>query len=308
MTAETTEASTQAESERPVETFDLKRIGLYATLVALVAFYLLPIEAGLVTAFKTNFAVAETLPYLPPNPSGFTTGAWTQAFDLLSRGMWNSLLFTVPSTLLCALFGSTAAFGLTLVRWRGQLAVLMLFIAGIFIPYQAVLVPLSRFWSIYVPLEQLLGFLWTLPFAEPYYATIIELIVTHTAYGIPICTILFRAYYSNISTEMLEAARLDGASITTIYTRIVLPLSRPMFAVVLIFQFTQIWNEFLFSLILISSSSDPAASATLILAGMGQSLEGVNFPLRMAGAFITALPTLVIYVLFADEFAKGVRA
>jgi glucose/mannose transport system permease protein len=107
--------------------------------------------------------------------------------------------------------------------------------------------------------------------------------------------------------EMIEAAKLDGASLWAIYKRIVLPLSVPMFAVVFIFQFTQIWNEFLFSLTLIGSVSDPAASATLILSGLGQALEGTDYPLRMAGAFITALPTLVVYVLFADKFAEGVE-
>lgn len=288
--------------------FSLRRGILYTILGLLIVFYLLPIEAGLMTAFKSEKGVINTLPYLPPDPAGFTLESWKTAGDALLRGAWNSLLFTIPSTILCAIFGSMAAYGLTLVNWRGQLAILVLFIAGIFIPYQAVLVPLSRFWSIYLPLEQVLAPVWALPFVESYHSDIIELIVTHTAYGIPICTVLFRAHYHQISNEMIEAARLDGATLTTIYTRIILPLSRPMFAVVLIFQFTQIWNEFLFSLILISSSSSPSASVTLILAGLGEALEGINFPLRMAGAFVAALPTLLIYILFADEFAEGVRA
>jgi glucose/mannose transport system permease protein len=285
----------------------LRRVALYGTVLALVAFYLTPIETGLVTAIKTSEAVRTTLPFLPPGPDGFTVEKWVYAFDALSHGMVNSMLFTIPSTILCAVFGSMAAYGLTLVDWRGQIAVLALFIAGIFIPYQAVIIPLSEFWSIWMNLDERLAFLWALPLLEPHHATILELIVTHTGYGIPICTILFRAQYKTMSWEMIEAARLDGASLWRVYRRIVLPLSVPMFAVVFIFQFTQVWNEFLFSLTIIRSVGDPAASVTLILSGLGEALEGVDFPLRMAGAFIAALPTLVVYVLFADQFAEGVR-
>ena len=208
--------------------FDPWRIGLYAALVGLLLFYLAPIETGLVTSLKTDGAVVETLPYVPPGLDGFTLASWATALDALVRGMVNSLLFTIPATILCAIFGSTAAYGLTLVDWRGQIGVLVLFIAGIFIPYQAVIVPISRFWSNYVDLVGLLSPLWGLPVLKPHWGTLLELMITHVAYGIPIATLLFRSHYQTISTEMLEAARLDGASVTKIYYRIVLPLSRPM--------------------------------------------------------------------------------
>jgi glucose/mannose transport system permease protein len=250
---------------------------LYSTLVAPVAFYLIPIETGLVTSTKTNEVVRTTLPFLPPGPAGFSVQAWQNAFEALGGAMVNSMVFTLPATILCAVFGSMAAYGLTMVDWRGQVAVLALFIAGIFIPYQAVVVPLSEFWVSYLPPGELL------PIGE-YEATMLKLIVTHTAYGIPICTILFRAQYKTMSWEMIEAARLDGAGVWHIYKRIILPLSIPMFSVVFIFQFTQIWNEFLFSLTIIQSIQHPAASVTLILANLGKQLTGLNFPVRMAGA------------------------
>jgi len=85
-----------------------------------------------------------------------------------------------------------------------------------------------------------------------------------------------------------------------------LPLSGPMFAVVLIYQFTQIWNDLLFTLVLVSTESSPAAPVVLILAGLGTSMEGQDFALRMAGAFIAALPTLAVYIMFGEEFAEGV--
>jgi len=105
---------------------------------------------------------------------------------------------------------------------------------------------------------------------------------------------------------MIEAARLDGASVATIYRRIVLPLSIPMFAVVFIYQFTQIWNDLLFALTIIQFGD--AAVVTQELVGIGVSQSGTNFPLRMAAALLAALPTLVVYVLFGDKFAEGVTA
>ncbi|WP_247000531.1 carbohydrate ABC transporter permease [Halosolutus gelatinilyticus] len=301
----TTETPTAADGT--IEGIGLRTIGLYATLLGLIAFYLIPIESGLVTSIKTSEALRETWPFLPPGLSGITFEKWQVAYEFLAPGMVNSLLFTIPSTILCAIFGSMAAYGLTLVKWRGQIAVLALFIAGIFVPYQAVIVPLYEFWAQWAQLDTRLAFLWGLPLLDEHHATILELIITHTAYGIPIITLLFRSQYKTMSEEMIEAARLDGASVWRVYRRIVLPLSVPMFAVVFIFQFTQIWNEFLFSLTIIGSVNNPAASATLILSGLGEALEGTDYPLRMAGAFITAFPTLLVYVLFADKFAEGVR-
>jgi glucose/mannose transport system permease protein len=200
-----------------------------------------------------------------------------------------------------------AAYGITLLDWRGQIPILVLILIGIFIPYQAVLVPLSRFWALYLPLQDLLAPLYALPFIQPAHAQLVQLIITHVGYGIPICTLLFRSYYQSLPGDLVEAAQIDGASVTSIYRRIVLPLSTPMIGVVLIYQFTQIWNEFLFALTIIGSSSSPAAPITLILSGLGTSLSGTDFGVRMAGALIAALPTLVIYVLFAEQFAQGLE-
>jgi glucose/mannose transport system permease protein len=290
-----------------IEGLDPYRVGLYAVLLALVGFYLTPIESGLVTSLKTNTAVVETAPFAPPGTSGATLEKWETAIDALLRGMGNSLLYAVPATILSAFFGSITAYGLTITNWRMRYKapLLALFVAGIFIPYQAVLVPLSQFWAQIAPLEEWLSFLWAAGINDDYVG-ILELIVTHVAYGIPICTILFRSYYKNISTEMVESARLDGATLRRVYQRIVFPLSTPMFAVVLIYQFTQIWNDLLFTLILVATESSAAAPVVLILAGLGQSLEGQDFGLRMAGAFFAALPTLAVYIMFGEEFAEGV--
>jgi glucose/mannose transport system permease protein len=283
--------------------------GLYVVLLFAAVFYLVPIESGLVTSFKTGTAIIETAPFAPPGPSGFTFEKWQTAIDALLRGMGNSLLYAVPATVISAVVGSVTAYGLTIPTWKKsyKAVVLMLIIAGIFIPYQAVLVPLTQFWSQWAQLDQVLSFVWALGVSNDY-AGIVELVITHVAYGIPICTLLFRTYYKTMSDEMIESARLDGATLRRVYRRIVLPLSGPMFAVVLIYQFTQIWNDLLFTLVLVSTESSPAAPVVLILAGLGTSLEGQDFALRMAGAFFAALPTLAVYIFFGEEFAEGVAA
>ncbi|MGM0449014.1 MAG: carbohydrate ABC transporter permease [Methanobacteriota archaeon] len=276
---------------------DTSRIALYAVLLAMVAFYLAPLESGLTTAFKTPDGFRATTPFAPPPVGEFTTSAWGTAFERLSTGLLNSALMAVPATVLSALFGSLAAYGLTNLRWRGQIAVLVLFVAGVFIPYQAVLVPLTQFWS----LVDLSGRI-PLAFVDDYQG-LINLSITHVAYGIPICTVLFRSYYATIDDEMLEAARLDGASAATIYRRIILPLSVPIFAVTLIYQFTQIWNDLLFAIVLVS---DPSNQVVTVALNQLQGSFVQQFNLQMAGAFVAALPTLVVYVLFGEQFAKGV--
>ena len=276
---------------------DRGRAALYVVLLAMVAFYLAPLEAGLVTAFKTQTGFVETTPFAPPPLGEFTLEAWRAAFDRLQQGLLNSALMAIPATVLSALFGSLAAYGLTNLNWRGQVGVLVLFVAGVFLPYQSVLVPLTQFWST----VDLAGRLPLAVVAD--YEGLIQLGITHAAYGIPICTVLFRAYYATLDEEMLEAARLDGASAATVYRRIVLPLSVPIFAVTLIYQFTNIWNDLLFALVLVNDPSNQVVTVAL------NQLQGsfVNqYNLQMAGAFIAALPTLVVYVLFGEQFAKGV--
>jgi glucose/mannose transport system permease protein len=285
--------------------YDLRRLSLYGSLLVLIAFYLSPLEAGLMTAFKTNQAFFGSSPFTPPGPGGFTLSAWAQAWAEMqgaltntNGALFNSLTMAVPATVLSAVFGSITAYGLTNVDWRGQAAVLMVLVAGVFIPYQAVLVPLTQFWTLIGIRELVAG----IPFLAER-PGLVALSVTHAAYGIPICTVLFRAYYATLDEEMLEAARLDGAGIARSYLRIVLPLSGPMFAVTLIYQFTNIWNDLLFALVLVTSSQNQVVTVAL------NSLSGsfvTQFNVQMAGAFIAAAPTLLVYILFGEQFAEGV--
>ncbi|WP_266076347.1 carbohydrate ABC transporter permease [Haladaptatus caseinilyticus] len=280
------------------------RVALYCVLFALVAFYLAPLESAIMTAFKTSSAFNETLPFAPPGLDGFTLDAWRVATTKLSHGILNSLLLAIPATILSATLGSLAAYGVTNVEWKYQMPIIALFVAGIFIPYQAVLVPLSRLFAI-VDTQSLLAPLWGLPLMRAHYANIINLIIAHTAYGIPITFLLFRSYYRNLSEEMLEAARLDGASVFSIYRNIVLPLSKPMFAVTLIYQFTQVWNDLLFALVILPGGAGAGEPVTVALTNLSGGIIQ-SFGLQMAGAFVAAVPTLIVYIAFGEQFAKGV--
>jgi glucose/mannose transport system permease protein len=299
-----TETRTESLRRRIAET-NGRRVALYLALAAAIVFYLSPLWGGLMTSFKTRTAFSRGLPLVPPTSAAdFTVEPWFVAVETLAPSLFNSLIFTVPAVVLSALGGSLAAFGLTNVDWRGQVAVVVLFISAIFIPRQAVLIPVNRFWVL-ADLRDLLGGLglWELPLMYPHYSVLFELIITHTAYGLGICTLLFRGYYLQIADELIEAARIDGASFFSIYRRIILPLSTPMFAVVVIFQFTGIWNEFLFGLVL--AGAGDASPATVAL----NELSGGILPTynrQMAGAFVTALPALIVYVLFRDQFVEGV--
>jgi len=291
-----------------VEDVDLTRIGQYVLVVVFIAFFLVPLETGILTAIKTNEAVARSIPLVPPTAEGFTLGNLEFAMQRLSGALLNSLFMAIPATIGSVLFGSMAAYGLTMVDWRGQMAMLVAFLVGIFLPYQAVVVPLARFWNNIFPLGEMLAPTFgALPIVATHHANLVPLIITHIAYGIPICTILFRSYYQSLPGSYVEAAKIDGASITKIYRRIVLPLSKPMFGVVFIYQFTQIYNEFLFAFTLVTGSDTPEAPVTLLLPAVGASTSGIDFGIRMSASFIAAIPTLILYVAFAEQFAKGLQ-
>lgn len=283
-----------------------RRAALYAFLVLAGVIVLLPLESAIFTSFKTVSGFAETAPFAPPPPDGTTLKGWVNAWRELRATMINSALFVVPATLILPILGSLSAFGLTITNWRGQIAVYTLFIVGIFIPLQAVLVPLSIIWRM-ADIHALLANLgpvnvWNLPLAKDHYAQFVELTLTHVAFGIPLSTLLFRSHYKDLSDEMLEAARMDGVGMATIYYRIVLPLSKPVFVVVMILAFTTIWNDLLFALVIVSSPE--AKPVTVAFAGIAGA-KVREFNQIMAAGFITALPTLLVYIIFTRQFAEG---
>lgn len=282
------------------ENVQRKHVAAFLLAASFLVYFLSPLYTALTTAFKTKTGVLTTLPTSLPGPH-FTIETWLSAWEVIAPSLVNSLVMTIPAMFFSAVLGSLAAYGLTMVNWRGQVMMVVLFTMALFLPRQAILVPLSQFWR-FIALQTLLDGL-----LADRFITLIELIVTHTIFGISICTVLFRGYYLTIGQDIIEAARVDGASIYSIYRNIILPLSFPMFMVVFIFQFTQIYNEFFYALILVGGTdASLGAPAPLALQALNSARQ-VSFNTQMAGAFIVAVPTIIIYILFGEQFAKGVN-
>ncbi len=256
--------------------------------------YLLPIYALLITGMKSFQEVNLYRMWdLPAKFSleSFTTawfGSESQGFRGLSPNFWNSVRLAVPATLLSALLGSMNGYVLSKWKFRGADALFMLMLFGMFIPYQSILIPL-------VQVLRSIGL----------YGSIPGLIFVHVVYGIPITTLIFRNYYATIPGELVEASKIDGAGILGIYRHVIFPISMPGFAVVMIWQFTSIWNDFLFGVIV-----TPRPEVQPIMVALNN-LAGsyiVEWNVQMAGALLAALPTMLVYVLLSRYFMRGLLA
>ena len=273
-------------SPRPATRWRPSTAVAYVLLTLLAVFYLLPMFAIVVTSLKSfNEVSRSTLWELPKAP---TLEAFGSAFDVLAPSFFNSVLLVVPATVLSALLGSLNGYVLSKWKFRGANLVFALLLFGMFIPYQSILIPLFQFLS-----------------AVGLYGGIPGLILVHVVYGIPICTLIFRNYFATVPRELLEAARMDGASVLGIFRHIMLPISIPGFVVVMIWQFTSIWNEFLFA---VTIAQDPTQRPiTVALQNLAGSLLS-QYQVQMAGALLAAAPTLLVYILLGRYFVRGLLA
>jgi glucose/mannose transport system permease protein len=258
----------------------------YGLLLLFVIVVFIPVYVLLVTSFKpaseTGVADAWSL------PDAWTTDSWKLAWESLSPSLWRTFTLAIPASIISAVLGSLNGFVLS--RWRFPYAdlVFTLFLFGMFIPYQAVMIPLRQL---------------TLDIGLP--SGVPTLILAHVVYGIPICTLIFRGYYATtIPADLIEAGRVDGAGMIRTYVSIILPLSAPGFVVTLIWQFTSVWNDFLFAIFLSNTRNGPVTIALNALAG-GQLTD---YATSMAGALITSFPTLVVYVILGRYFISGLMA
>ncbi|HET6737809.1 MAG TPA: carbohydrate ABC transporter permease, partial [Kribbella sp.] len=247
---------------------------------------LIPVYVVLITSFKTS---GDTTAASQWNlPKEWTLEPWRKAWDVLQPYMIRSLSLAIPAAIISSLIGSMNGF--VLARWRfpGANIVFAFILFGMFIPYQAVMLPLR---TTFTELDVTRG--------------VPTLIVAHCIYGIPICTLIFRNYYATIvPNEIIESARVDGAGLVQTYLRIILPISISGFVVTLIWQFTSVWNDFLFALFLTQQNNGPVTLGLAALAG-GQK---VDYAASMAGALITSFPTLIVYILLGRWFIGGLMA
>lgn len=262
------------------------RVAIYVIMIAFALFYLLPIYLLLITGMKSFEEVS--LSRMWDLPSGLGFDSFEAAWDTLRNSFINSFKLVLPATVISCLLGSMNGYVLAKWKFRGSDALFTALLFGMFIPYQSILIPL-------VLTLQRIGL----------YGSIAGLILVHVVYGIPITTLIFRNYYAGVPTELVEAAKIDGADFFGIYRHILLPLSIPGFVVVAIWQFTSIWNEFLFGLIITNAPEQrPVTVALQNIAGS----QYTQWNVQMAGALLVALPTLLVYIFLGRYFLRGLLA
>ena len=257
----------------------------YIALTILFVIAALPIYIMVVNSVKGITGVTQSAAFLPPTHLNF--GAWGPTWKVLREPMQRTLFFVVQSSIISAIIGSINGFVIAKWKFKGSTFIFTLFLFGMFIPYQAIMIPLTQFnhWAG-------IG------------GTIYVLVVAHVIYGIPICTLIFRNYYAAIPNELIEAARVDGAGMVRIFRTIILPLSIPGFVVVLIWQFTSAWNDFLFAIFLTGGSPKLAVATTALnfITGSGNQVYYGN---NMTASLIVSIPTLLVYMFLGRYFLRG---
>jgi glucose/mannose transport system permease protein len=254
------------------------------TLAGVVA---LPLLLMLMNSLKSSSEIQlGSFLALPREPG---LAAWRQAWTLLSGSFGASLMLALPTVLISALLAAVNGFLLCKIRFRGEQLVSLLLLLAFFLPIKVYLLPLA------ISMAQL-GLSRSLPL----------LVAIHVIYSLPLA-LFFRNHYLAFPDALLQAARLDGATLPQLLRRVVLPLSRPIFVVVLILQFTTIWNEYLFGLVFGPEDARPITAALAQLAAQTES-GARSYPLEMAAALLAALPTLLVYLLAGRHFTRGLVA
>lgn len=269
---------------------------LYLLLLLFVAYYLLPLFVMAITSLKSLEEIrAGSLTSLPEsaNLASWAT-AWSSACaGILCEGLrpffWNSVKMVVPAVFLSTFLGALNGYALSHWRFRGANLIFALMLFGCFIPFQVVLLPMARTLG-------LLGLAGSLS----------GLVLVHVVYGLGFTTLFFRNFYVTVPLELVKAAKIDGAGFFTIFFRIFLPLSPPIIVVTVIWQFTQIWNDFLFGVSFSQAGTQPV---TVALNNIVNATTGVKeYNVDMAAAIIAGLPTLIVYVLAGKYFIRGLTA
>jgi glucose/mannose transport system permease protein len=274
----------------------LPRVLLYAVLVFLALLFVLPIYVMIVNSLKPLDEIrAGDLMALP---KAATIEPWLQAWSLAQIGVQptglkpyfiNSFLMVVPAVTISAVFGAFNGYILTQFKLRGGAIIFAGLLFSMFIPFQVVLIPMARTLG-------LMGLAGTVP----------GLILVHVIYGIGFTTLFFRNYYAVFPVELVRSARMDGAGFFRLFWRLMLPNSGPILVVAVIWQFTNIWNDFLFG---VSFSDFKSFPLTVALNNLVNSSTGVKeYNVHFAAAFIAAIPTLLVYILSGKYFVRGLMA
>jgi len=276
--------------------YSLSRAAIYAFLALFALIYLLPLFVVVANSFRELPEIAQN--GLIALPRSFSLKAWPQAWahycvagtcEGVKRNFFNSVYMTLPATILSTLIGALNGYVLSKWRFPGSETLFVCIVLGVFMPGQIALLP----WAYILGAVHLSN-------------SVYGLILVHVIQGLSFTTLFCRNYYVNIPDDLIKAARIDGAGFWRIFFKIILPLSPPILIVTVIWQFTNIWNEFLFGASFSDFSSFPI---TVALNNLVNSSTGVKeYNVHFAGAFIAAVPTLIVYLVSGKYFVRGLMA
>lgn len=279
-----------------VRTGIFMRAAIYVLLILFAVYFMLPLYVMLVNSLKPLSEIQQGR--MLSLPLEWTLAPWGSAWSTAQIGVQptglkpyflNSLMMVVPAVAISTMLGAINGYVLTKWRFPGHNIVFGLMLLACFIPFQIVLIPSARILG-------LLGLAGTMP----------GLVLIHVVYGLGFTTLFFRNYYEAFPTELVRAAMIDGASFWQIFRRILLPSSAPIIIVTVIWQFTNIWNDFLFGASFSDADSMPM---TVALNNLVNSSTGVKeYNVHFAGAILAALPTLIVYVVSGRYFVRGLMA
>ena len=283
-------------SKQVVRTGAGARFLIYVTLAIFCLYYLLPLYVMLVNSLKPLSEI--TAGGMMNLPGEWTIDPWLSAWGTAQIGVSptglkpyfiNSILMVIPAVIISTMLGALNGYVLTKWQFKGATVVFGLLLFACFIPFQIVLIPMARMLG-------LMGLAGSVP----------GLILVHVIYGIGFSTLYFRNYYAQFPTDLVRAAMIDGAGFFRIFWRIMLPASGPIAVVCIIWQFTNIWNDFLFGASFSDADSQPM---TVALNNLVSSSTGVKeYNVHFAGAILAALPTLLVYVVAGRYFVRGLMA
>ncbi|MBL9063062.1 carbohydrate ABC transporter permease [Tabrizicola sp.] len=295
MTAATPRHNPNANGPKPTSV-SLGRVGLYAFIIVTALFFLMPLIVMLITSLKTMEQIRQGSIFELPWSLNFD--AWVKAWGSACTGLnctgvkvgfVNSFKILIPSTILSIALAAWTGYMLSFWRARGSTVIFAILLVGAFIPFQVFIYPLVRVFST-------VGLFGTLP----------GIILIHTAFGLPVLSLLFRNFFTSLPIDLFKAARVDGAGIWQIFRHIMLPMATPMVVVAVILQVTGIWNDFILGVVFAGPANMPM---TVQLNNIVNATQGVKeYNVNMAATMITAIVPLAVYFLSGRWFVRGIAA
>ena len=275
-------------NDNVVQRFPFKRVRtiLFFILITVIAIiYILPGIGVIITSFKLDAEIARDGLWIPPDVLRWDNYITAWLNGKVAVYMKNSFMVTIPATIFSITLGVLTGYVFSKLKFRGSEVLFVLILAGMFFPPQIVLIPLFRFFN-----------------TVGLYDTLWPMIIVHTAFGLPICTLIMRNFFSAVPMAIREAAIIDGANELDVLVRIMLPISLPALAVLATLQFTWIWNDFLYPIIFTKSDSVRTIMVGLV-SQRGQ--YSTAYGVQGAMAVLASIPTLLIFIFFQRYFIRG---